>query len=205
MGAMPISTQILLFDGYDELDVVAPFEILVGAGFPVQLATLNGTEPHVLGNHGLSVEIDGPLAREPVGLLIVPGGGWAGGRQGVRRAVEDGTIPAAVASAHAAGATIASICTGGVILGAAGLLAGRPAVTHRAALAYLEEIGADVRGDARVVDDGEIVTAGGVTAGIDLSLHLVERFISSEAAETQRVRIEHEQRAPALVTHRAER
>ena len=57
-----------------------------------------------------------------------------------------------------------------------------------------------VRGEARVGADGDVVTCGGVTAGIDLSLHLVERFVSSEAAESQRVRIEHEHRVPALVT-----
>lgn len=196
-------TQILLFDGFDELDAVAPFEILVGAGFAVQLVTLDGTEAHVEGNHGLRVGIDGAFAVDPHGLLVVPGGGWAGGRQGVRKAVEAGDVPAAVGAAHAAGATIASICTGAVIVGAAGLLAGRPAVSHRAALDYLTTVGADVKADARVVDDGDILTSGGVTAGIDLSLHLVERFVSAEEAQTQATRIEHDRSGQIFVAARA--
>lgn len=195
-----LATQILLFDGYDELDAVAPLEILVGAGMAVQLVTLAGIEPHVTGNHGLRTLIDGRFEPAAAGLLVVPGGGWAGGRLGVRRAVADGALPAAIAEAHRAGATIAAICTGGILLGAGGLLAGRPAVTHRAGLDALTEFGADVRADARVVDDGEIVTSGGVTAGIDLALHLVARFVSTEEAEAQRARIEHEAPRPALVT-----
>lgn len=193
-------TQILLFDGYDELDAVAPFEILVGAGLPVRLVTLSGDEPHVEGNHGLRTLIDGALDPAAGGLLVVPGGGWAGGRQGVRRAIESGDVPAAIGDAHAAGTLVASICTGGLLLGAAGLLQGRPAITHRAGIDGLAAFGADVREDARVVDDGDIVTSGGVTAGIDLSLHLVGRLVSPEAAEVQRVRIEHEALRPALVT-----
>lgn len=198
-----LRTQILLFDGYDELDAVAPFEILVGAGFTVRLVTLTGEEPLVEGNHGLRTAIDGAFEPAAGGLLVVPGGGWVGGRQGVRRAVTAGEVPSAIAEAHAAGALVASICTGAILLGAAGLLRGRPAITHRAGLDAIAEFGADVRADARVVDDGDLVTSGGVTAGIDLALHLVARLVSPEAAETQRVRIEHEDARPALVTSAA--
>lgn len=197
---MPIPTQLLLFDGFDELDAVAPYEILVGAGIPVRLVTLAGAEAESVGNHGLRVGIDGALDASAGGLLVVPGGGWAGGRQGVRRAVQDGAVPAAIRAAHGAGATIASICTGGVLVAAAGLLAGRPAVTHRAALGYLRQVGADVIEDARVVDDGDILTAGGVTAGIDLSLHLVERFVSPTEAAAEATRIEHDRSGRVVVT-----
>lgn len=197
------SAQILLFDGFDELDAVAPYEILVGGGLSVRLVTLTGDESSCEGNHGMRVAVDGLLDPSAGDVLVVPGGGWAGGRQGVRRALEDGAIPSAIARAHAAGTLIASICTGAILLGGAGLLEGRPAVTHRAGLDAIAGFGADVRRDARVVDDGDLVTSGGVTAGIDLALHLVERLVSAEEAETQRTRIEHEAPRPVLVTARA--
>jgi transcriptional regulator GlxA family with amidase domain len=81
-----------------------------------------------------------------------------------------------------------------MLLAAGGLLAGRPAVTHHAALDDLEAAGADVIRDARVVDDGDILTAGGVTSGIDLALWLVERERGREIADTVATEIEHERR-----------
>src|SRR6185437_10402991 len=88
---------------------------------------------------------------------------------------ERGDIPAALARRHAAGGRVGSVCTGAMLLAAAGLLRGRPAVTHHSALDDLRAAGADVREDERFVDDGDIVTAGGVTSGIDLALHLVSQ------------------------------
>ena len=80
---------------------------------------------------------------------------------------------AALAGRHAAGGRIGSVCTGAMLLAEAGLLNGRPAITHHSAIEDLRGFGADVIDGARVVDDGDIVTAAGVTSGIDLALHLV--------------------------------
>jgi transcriptional regulator GlxA family with amidase domain len=76
-----------------------------------------------------------------------------------------------------------SVCTGGMVLSAAGLLRGRPAITHQGAVEELREQGANVI-DERVVDDGDIVTAGGVLSGIDLALWIVERELGREVADT---------------------
>ncbi len=88
-----------------------------------------------------------------------------------------------IAARHALGAKIASVCTGAMLLAAAGLLHGRAATTHHDALDDLRATGADVIDDARVVDDGEIITAAGVTSGIDLALWIIERELGATAAE----------------------
>jgi transcriptional regulator GlxA family with amidase domain len=77
---------------------------------------------------------------------------------------------------------IGSVCTGSMLLAEAGLMKGRVATTNRAAWHELEAFGVDVKHN-RVVDDGDLVTAGGITAGIDLALHIVEREISAEVAD----------------------
>ncbi|MDO9354044.1 MAG: DJ-1/PfpI family protein, partial [Solirubrobacteraceae bacterium] len=115
-------------------------------------------------------------------------------------ALAGGAVTEAVARLHAGGATIASVCTGAVFLAAAGLLQGRPAITHRGAIDFIREHGADVREEARVVDDGDIVSAGGVTSGLDLAFHLVERFVDAETAERGAIRAEHDRRGPVVVT-----
>jgi transcriptional regulator GlxA family with amidase domain len=104
-------------------------------------------------------------------LLIVPGGEWASkAPDSAWGEVRRGVIPAAIADRHAAGSRIAGVCTGGMLIAASGILRGRPAVTHRSAQADLADLGADVRPEARVIDDGDVLTSGGVTSGIDLAL-----------------------------------
>src|SRR5918998_997253 len=94
---------------------------------------------------------------------------------------ERGELPAAIAAAHEAGAVVATVCTGAMLATAAGLTRGRPAVTHHGAIDDLRAAGAEVV-EARVVDDGDLVTAGGVTSGIDLALWLVEREFGADLA-----------------------
>ena len=190
-----LDVEILLFDGFDELDAVGPYEVLdngaaVGADVDVSLVTL---EERVLvaASHGLRVEPDGTLG-EP-DLLLVPGGGWSSGEGGVRRVVDEGRLPPAVAERHDAGATVASVCTGAMILTEAGILDGRPATTHHVALEDLADAGAAVR-EARGVDDGDVLTAGGVTAGIDLALWILEREFGEEVAAQVAREMEHERR-----------
>jgi transcriptional regulator GlxA family with amidase domain len=175
--------DILLFDGFDDLDALGPNEVLrhaqrAGAPFEVALVQLDGAA-RVVSGIGTTIAIDRPLAERP-DLVIVPGGGYnARSPVGVHGELERGAIAAALARLHADGAIVASVCTGALLLAAAGLLAGRPATTNRRALERLRETGAEVV-EARVVDDGDVLSAAGVTAGIDLGLWLVEREAGPE-------------------------
>lgn len=192
------TVAIACYDGFDELDGIGPFEVFqnaarAGAAWDVTLRSVDG-DPNVTASHGLTVEMDGPLADVTPDLLVVPGGGWTGGGDvGARRQVRRGALPDAIADAHASGATVAGVCTGGMLLARAGILDGRPAVTHRGALEDLRETAATVV-DARVVDDGDVLTAGGVTAGLDLAVHVVEREWGTAVAEAVTEEMEYERR-----------
>jgi transcriptional regulator GlxA family with amidase domain len=196
--AIPV-TEVLVFDGFDDLDAVAPLEILAAAGFPVALVRPPSHARSVNSAHGLSIDVREPLSADAE-LVLVPGGGWLDGSAAGVRSQCDGDLPSLLADRHAGGAVLASVCTGAMLLSAAGLLTGRPAVTNRLALDDLSAAGADVRREARVVDDGSIVTAGGPAAGIDLALRLVERFLGADAARRAARRLEHEPVGPVLIT-----
>jgi transcriptional regulator GlxA family with amidase domain len=197
--------QIVLFDGFDELDAIAPFEVLrraeeLGADLHPQLVTLEGTR-EVSAFYGLRVHAEAALDLDhPPDLLVIPGGGWnAGGSRGVRAEIEHGSLPAAISRLHAGGTVVATVCTGALLAAAAGLTAGRPAITHHAALDDLRATGADVPAvRVRVVDDGDLISAGGVTSGLDLALWLVERFASPALAATVEARLEYERRGTVL-------
>ncbi|MCU4753970.1 DJ-1/PfpI family protein [Halobacteria archaeon AArc-curdl1] len=184
--------EIVLFDGFDELDAIGPFEVFkngarAGADLETRLVTLEPTET-VTASHGLRVEPDGVLG-EP-DLLVVPGGGWTSEDGGVRRVVNEGRLADAVAAHHERGGTLAAVCTGAMVLATADVLDGQPAITHQAALEDLSEY-AEVT-DARVVDDGDVLTAGGVTSGIDLALWYLERAFGESVATAVATEIEHE-------------
>ena len=190
----PERFSIVVFDGFDELDAIGPFEVLSrlageDSRVEVELVAL-GAPREIVGSHGLRVAVEGAIPPH-TDVLLVPGGGWNDrARSGARAEVADGSLPAAVRDAHAGGAIAASVCTGAMILAAAGLLRDRRATTHRAALGDLEAAGAATV-DARIVDTGDVVTAGGVTAGIDLGLWLVARSRGRELARHVAARIEH--------------
>lgn len=197
-----MDVEVVLFDGFDELDGVGPFEVLsqatmYGADLSVRTVTLEPVE-RIEAAHGLRIEPDGVLG-EP-DLLVVPGGGWATGDRGVRTEVEAGELPEAVAARHRAGSTVASVCTGAMVLAEAGLLDGRPAATHPVAYEDLEAV--TERVDARVVDDGDVLTAGGVTSGIDLALHLLEREFGPDVADAVAENMVYERRGDVHVTGR---
>jgi transcriptional regulator GlxA family with amidase domain len=173
--------DIVVFDGVDELDVVGPFEVLRRAGFDVQLVAL---DPHttVTCAYGLTITPNG-APRPDAEVVVFPGGGWVGrGERGVRVEVETERWKPLIHQAESRGAVLASVCTGAMILASAGALTGRRAATHHNAWADLEAAGAMLVRE-RVVDDGDRVTAGGVTSGIDLALHIVERFAGKQPAE----------------------
>lgn len=193
-----MDVAVLLFEGFDELDAVAPYEVFqtaagMGGDLEVSTRTLVPDEG-VTARHGLTVEPDDVLFGTP-DLVVVPGGGWNDREsRGVWSEVEDGTLPERLATLHEGGAVVASVCTGAMLLAEAGLLDGRPATTHESAKDDLREYDVDVR-DERFVDDGTILTAGGVTAGVDLALHVVERECSPGLAERVAEEIEYEPRA----------
>ncbi len=192
-------TEVLVFDGFDDLDAVGPLETLTAAGFPTRVVRPAGHATTVHSAHGLVMEVEAQLAAGAApALVVVPGGGWLDAAPGVRDQCE-GPLPAALAALHDAGTVLASVCTGAMLLARAGLLTGRPAVTNRNALDDLAAAGADVRRDARVVDDGSVVTGGGPAAGIDLAIRLVGRFAGEDAGRAAAARLEHEPVGPVLV------
>jgi transcriptional regulator GlxA family with amidase domain len=188
--------EVLLYDGFDELDALAPWEVLEGVSrvrdeLDVALVALDGGE--VRASHGTVITPHRPLS-ERVDLLVIPGGGWRDpGKAGARAEYDRRVLPAAIRERHEQGAIIASVCTGAMLLVAAGLLEGRPAITHHSAIADLDASGADVV-HARVVDDGDVLTAGGVTSGLDLALHLVERYFGAPLALASERELEYERR-----------
>jgi transcriptional regulator GlxA family with amidase domain len=130
----------------------------------------------VRADHGAVIHAHGALSERP-DVVIVPGGGWFDRTpEGAWAQAQRGHIPAAIAARHAAGTTVASVCTGALLLARAGILDGRRATTNPGAYVELRAFGTiDVIED-RVVDDGDVLTAGAPTCGIDLALHLLERY-----------------------------
>jgi len=191
--------NILLFNGFDEMDAIAPFEVLqnavaAGADFDVRLVVLDDAEL-VTASHGLQVKPQGRIgADSSMDILIVPGGNWNNPTaRGVRTEVEQGDIPRLIAHLHQAGIVIAGVCTGAMLMAEANILQGRNAVTHHLANPALQEKGTEIV-PARVVDDGDIITSGGVTSGLDLALWLVEKFTGPQIAHDVEQRMEYERR-----------
>ena len=176
---------IILFDGFDELDAIGPYEVLrhaarLGADIDVELLTLGDVE-EVTASGGLRVRPHGCLQEAP-DMVVVPGGGWNDrASHGAWTEVQRGELTRVLGELHDAGTAIATVCTGGMVAAAAGLTNGRPGTTHHTALEELRASGAHVI-DARVVDDGDLIMAGGVTSGIDLALWLVEREVGGHIA-----------------------
>lgn len=192
-----MNVAILLYDGFDDLDAVGPYEVLRNAqeaGMPIDVRLLTRIPAEsVTSSHGLQVIPHGTLERRP-DLVIVPGGAWAARRPvGAWGEIERGDLPRDLAGLYGDGAAMASVCTGTMLLSAAGITRGRPATTHHVAIPELRAEGAEVI-DARVVDDGDLVTSGGVTSGIDMALWLVERHFGRDLADKIARGIEHERR-----------
>ncbi|RLM68783.1 DJ-1/PfpI family protein [Halorubrum sp. Atlit-26R] len=209
-----MDVDILVYDGFDELDGIGPYEVFDYAfgyaaerdddrGEPtragrVRYVTLDERD-RVTASHGTRVGVDGilpdPDADDAPDLLVVPGGGWSARDEDASAWAEarKGDVPRALAAHHEAGTRIASVCTGSMLLAEAGITDGRRAVTHASAIEELRESGAEVV-DARVVDDGDLLSAGGVTSGIDLALYLVEREFGEGVAGRVATVIEYERR-----------
>jgi len=184
--------DIILFDGFDELDAVAPYEVLrtaaeFGAPIEAELVGAHGAAT-ITASHGTRIVVErGPS--EAADMLLVPGGGYFHGA-GIRSEIERGELPRLLTAAHERGAIVGSVCTGAMLLAATGIVSGRRATTHHLAIDDLRAAGAEVV-EARFVDDGDVVSAGGVTSGLDLALHLVERFADAGIRERVAAEIEY--------------
>ncbi|WP_226366116.1 DJ-1/PfpI family protein [Pseudonocardia sp. ICBG162] len=166
----------LVFDGFDQIDLTGPFEVL--SRIPNSSYRLVGAaEGPVRDMRGLRVLPDLTIA-EPARLdvLHVPGG------PGQEALMEDEEVLTWLRDQASGAGAVLSVCTGALLLGAAGLLQGRRATTHWSALHLLPFFGA-VRDDRRVVVDDTWVFAGGVTAGIDGALRLAAELRGRQAAE----------------------
>ncbi|MFD3651696.1 DJ-1/PfpI family protein [Streptomyces cyaneofuscatus] len=221
--------QIVLFDGFDPLDVVAPFEVLhaggtaSGGSVTVELVSAEGAREVVSGTGGLTLRATAALDPERADLVLVPG---ASGRVSEAEdgpeevfgeaavdvpgaapaAVVDQPVPVLIGRTLTTGlpallrsamddpsVTVAAVCGGSLVLALAGLLEGRHATTHHLGLDLLDATGAHaVR--ARVVDDGDLVTGAGVTSGLDLALHLLEREAGPRLAHAVEELFAHERR-----------
>ncbi len=186
---MPLRVQILMYDGVEEQDFIGPRDVLghaERAGGRVRTTLVRPSAPgEVTCFFGTRVVV--PTAWEPTDgdLLIVPGGG--------DRLINDPDVLRNLVRAQQAGVTVAGVCTGVLVLSAAGLTKGRPCTTHQLGKAELAAQGGTVI-DARVVDDGNLVTAGGVTSGIDLALWMVTRECGAAVAAGVESVMEYEQR-----------
>jgi transcriptional regulator GlxA family with amidase domain len=193
--------EILIFQGFDELDAIGPYEVLQharkrGADVDTRLVSLDGPGEVRCAN-GLRVQSEGfPGAGGRPDLLIVAGGGWAArSPQGAWTEAHRPEMRELLAGYHDAGVIMAAVCSGAMLLAAAGLLCGRHGTTHWSAIEELRAKGTEIV-EARVVDEEDIVTSGGITSGLDLGLWLVERFFGARlAAETGRM-LEFERRGP---------
>lgn len=193
----PIRIGIVVFDDVEELDVVGPYEVLTwwATHSPLrpQVVTFSRDGAGVRCAKGLRIlpdhDIDGAGTLH---VLVHPGG------DGARRLARDPEHLAWVRHARVTTPLLTSVCTGALVYAAAGLLAGRPVTTYRDAIDDLVELepSALVDTEARFVDDGDLVTSAGVSAGIDMALHLVARLESVDAARATKRGIQYDPAPP---------
>jgi transcriptional regulator GlxA family with amidase domain len=185
---------IALWDGVEELDFAGPYEVLTAwarmSERPITVRTVASSAETVRCSHGLKVVPDSTW--EDVGkldLLVLPGGD-------TRPLQADERFLERIRVLAGSGTLMTSVCTGALVYGKAGILDGRRATTHWGALDRLADLGVDVDREARFVDTGEVVTAAGVSAGIDMALHLVARLESVERAQEVRRYIQYDPQPP---------
>lgn len=195
---MGMKIGIALFDGAEELDWAGPWEVLAAwpQQFPddaVEVFTLARTDGEITCAKGLRVLPDRTWASAgKLDVLVYPGG------MGTRRELKDEAVLDWLRITEASGTLMTSVCTGALVYAAAGLLRGRPATTYWSAHDLLRELEPTVesRPDDRFVDAGEVITAAGVSAGIDMALHLVARLHSPQRAREVRRYIQYDPAPP---------
>ncbi len=189
---------IVLFADVEELDAIGPWEVLAcwTRSFLEDLytvSTLSASGGLVRCAKGLVVQADHSYADAPAyEVLVYPGG------QGTQPQIHDQAQLDWVRRRRGNVPLMTSVCTGSLVYAAAGLLKGRPATTHWRSLDLLAELDPtiDVRADERFVDDGDIITSAGISAGIDMALHLVKRLAGIERAREVRRGIQYDPTPP---------
>ena len=189
---------IALFPDTEELDWAGPWEVLSywahkWPGDGVEVFTIAQNEGAITCAKGLRVLPDHTWEdAPPMDVLVYPGG------RGTRPQLGDGTIADWLHDLAESGTLMTSVCTGALVFADAGLLDGRPATTYWNELETLRGLGKDieVRPDDRFVDSGDVITAAGVSAGIDMALHLVARLHSVERAKEVRRGIQYDPKPP---------
>jgi transcriptional regulator GlxA family with amidase domain len=209
--------QVVLFNGFDPLDAIAPYEVLAAAamvaeeGIDVELVSAEGPRDVPSGLSSLTLRATATLDPQRADLIVVPGALGSlpdpdPGGEALDEALDDGSIPMVLGrtldtelptllkvALDREGVTVATVCGGSLVLAMAGLIEGRPATTHRMGLDMLEATGVQAL-DVRVVDDGDLVTASSVTSGLDLGLYLLERELGPRVAIAVEKLIAHERR-----------
>jgi putative intracellular protease/amidase len=181
---------ILIYDRFTALDAVGPYEVLSRLPDSTTRFVALQAGPVRTDTGALGLVADASLAQVPApDILLVPGG------PGQNALMEDGPVHEWLRAAHAHSTWTTSVCTGSLILAAAGLLQGKRATSHWLALEELGELGAEAVPE-RVVFDGRLVTAAGVSAGIDMALALVERVAGPELAQAIQLGIEYDPQPP---------
>ncbi len=191
---------ILIFDDVEVLDFCGPFEVfattqtpgldgLDDAARPFQVLTIAERAETIKCRGGLLVQPHYTIDdHPPLDILVVPGG-W-----GTRREVHNERLLDWIAAQDRQTALTTSVCTGAFLLAARGLLDGREATTHWASIDRLRQTHptVQVRDDRRWVDAGRIITSAGVSAGIDMALHVVARLLGTDVARDTARRMEYE-------------
>lgn len=194
----PKQIGIVLFPEVEELDAVGPWEVLAfwtrsfpEDGYAVSCMSLSGGLIECA--KGLVVQSHYSFAdAPPLDALVYPGG------QGTRAQLHDDARLDWLRRQRAEIPLMTSVCTGSLVYAAAGLLTHRPATTHWASLDLLAELDPtiDVRRDERFVDDGDVITSAGISAGIDMALHLVARLAGADRAREVRRGIQYDPAPP---------
>jgi putative intracellular protease/amidase len=181
---------ILLYDRFTVLDAIGPYQVL--SGMPDAEVVFVAMSPGPIRDEVGSLVLSAPAGLADVprpDIVVVPGG------PGQNDQMQDGPVHEWLRAADQASTWTTSVCTGSLILAAAGLLAGRRATSHWTALDELGSLGATPVSE-RVVFDGKYVTAAGVSAGIDMGLTLAGRVAGDEIAQAIQLMIEYDPQPP---------
>lgn len=193
----PLSVGLLIFPKVQQLDLTGPYEVFATPP-ETEVSLVWKTTGPIESVTGMVIEANRTFDAAPAfDVLCVPGG------PGVNALMEDEEVLAFIRAQAKSVKYITSVCTGSLVLGAAGLLKGRRATTHWASHHLLPRLGAEAV-EARVVRDGPIWTGGGVTAGIDMALGVVEALRGREAAETVQLYLEYAPEPPFASGHPSE-
>ncbi|WP_033327178.1 DJ-1/PfpI family protein [Streptomyces yerevanensis] len=181
---------IVLFDRFTALDAVGPYETLGRLPDAETVFVAEQTGPVRTDTGFLAITADKTLAEVPSpDIVVVPGG------PGQFAQMENETLLDWLRATDATSTWTTSVCTGSLLLAAAGLLDGRRATSHWLALDFLKQFGAEPTGE-RVVTDGKYVTAAGVSSGIDMGLTLVGRIAGDEHAQAVQLMTEYDPQPP---------